>query len=181
MTVLPVRCTSRGGIPSLSSAARACAVGGKVNRGQPGGQHPVHLFGERLIAVTGAETGFDVTRGNSLEVGGEGGREAGHGVALHQQDVGADLAQQRRQPLQHSRGDVRRAIDRRSSGRDRDRPCRPKTCEHLIEHGAMLGRHADHALEPIGRVLKRLDHRRHLDRLRAGPEDAENPDHRLGA
>ena len=91
MTVLPVRCTSAAGTPSLSSAVARLRRRSEVHRGQPGGQHPVHLLRERLIAVAGAEPGLDVTRGDAFEVSREGGREAGHGVALNQQDVGTDL------------------------------------------------------------------------------------------
>ena len=156
MTVLPVRCTSAAGMPSSSRAARACGGGREVNRGQPGGQHPVHLLRERLVAVAGAEPGLDVPGGDSLEVGREGGREAGHGVALHQQ--------RRRAGSRRSSGGSRSSTRAATSAGDWPGDhqveivigLEPEDIEHLVEHGAVLGGHADDAFEPIGRALQRL-------------------------
>ncbi len=41
--------------------------------------------------------------------------------------------------------------------------------EHLVEDLAVLAGDADHRLEPFG-ALEGVDHRRHLDRFRAGAE-----------
>ncbi len=180
ITVLPVRCTSAAGTPSLSSAARAWAVGAKWIDASRVVSTRFISSGKRLIAVTGAESGFDVTGGNALEIGGERGGKAGHRVALHQQHVGANLPEQRRQPFQHPGGD----FGRRLRGGHQVQVViglEAEDLQHLVQHGAMLGRHADDALETIRRVLQGLHHRRHLDGLRASPEDAENPDHRSSA
>ena len=45
--------------------------------------------------------------------------------------------------------------------------------EDLIEHVAVLGCDTDDALNSLG-GLECLDHRSHLDRLRAGPKDGED-------
>jgi hypothetical protein len=74
----------------------------EVNRGEPRGQHPVHLLGKWLVAVAGAEAGLHVTRGDFLQVRGERGGERRHGVALHQQDVRAYGSEERRQVRQHA-------------------------------------------------------------------------------
>ena len=150
-----------------------------MNGRQPSGHHPVHLFGERLISITGAQTCLDVSRGDSLQVGGKGGGKSGHGVALHQQDVGANLTQQRGKTLEDTRGHVRGRLTR---GHEIEVVVgfEVEDGEHLVEHGPVLGRDADQALELLG-ALKSLDDRSHLDRLRAGPEDAEHTDHRPAA
>jgi hypothetical protein len=57
----------------------------------------------------------------------------------------------------------------------------PEDPEHLVEHRAVLRRDAYQALELLRRRLQRVDHRRHLDRLRPSAEDAEDADHRLVA
>ena len=139
-----------GGMPSASSASRAAARGREVQRGDPGGEHPVHLLGKRLPAVARAESGLDVPRGHPLEERGEGRGERRGRVALDQHDVGPHPAQQRRQPIQDARRDARRRSVPAPSGRGR---CRPEVehLEHLVEHAAVLRRHAHEAFEAVRR------------------------------
>ena len=121
----------------------------EMDRGQPGRQHPVHLFWKRLIPIAGAESRFDVPAGDPLEIGGEGGREARHRVALDQQDVGADLLKQRRKALEHPGSHVSRRLAR---GHEIEIVIglEPEDGQDLVEHGAVLGGNADDALEPVG-------------------------------
>ena len=58
---------------------------------------------------------------------------------------------------------------------------RSKTSSTWSSMRPMLGRHADQALEAVGRGSERAHDRRHLDRLRPGAEDAEDADHRAEA
>jgi hypothetical protein len=87
---------------ALGQETVACGVGrSEVQVGQPGGEHPVHLLREGMIAVAGAQPGLDVAGGNPLQVGREGCGERRHRVALDQEDVWPHLPQQRRKPVEH--------------------------------------------------------------------------------
>ena len=61
--------------------------GREVQRGQAGGDDAIHLFGEGLRQVAGAQSGFHVTHQHVLIKGRQGAGERGGGIALHDQHV----------------------------------------------------------------------------------------------
>ena len=149
MTVLPVSRTVSAAHALRQQPVPRGLGRSEVQVGQPRGEHPVHLLGKGMVPVAGAQAGLDVARGDALEVGGEGRGEGRHGVALHQQDVGPQLAEQRRQPVEHPGRDARGRLARRHDleivvGGERE------DIEHLVQHVAVLGRDADDALELVG-------------------------------
>src|SRR6516165_5587233 len=48
--------------------------------------------------------------------------------------------------------------------------------EGLVQHGSMLGRHADFGDNAVAMILELANDRRHLDRLRPRAEDAKDTD-----
>ena len=111
--------------------------GGKVQRGQRRRQHAVHLFGEGLAQVVGAQPGFDVGNGNALVKGGERAAECGGGIPLYDHQIRPPGGEHRLKAGQHARSRLRQRLAGLHQveiviGDD------VEDGQHLIEHLAVL-------------------------------------------
>jgi hypothetical protein len=113
--------------------------------------------------------GLDVSDRDPLVVGGQGAGQCGGGVAVHQHEVGLFHRQHRAQTLQHVRGEIREILPGLHQVQVVIRPD-VEQLQDLVQHLPVLRGHADAGIHTLG-ALQGLDHRGHLDGLRARAED----------
>jgi hypothetical protein len=162
--VLPVIDTPRV-IPSRARFSAAQSVGAK--------------WSDARRDVRTRFIGLDVGHRHSHIEGREGSAKRGGGLALDDRKSGRHLGQDRFEGGKDSRGRLVQCLVRRHHveveiGRDLER------IQHLIEHAAVLRRHADFHRVSIREVAEVADQRRELDGFRPGSED-EKDSSRQGA
>ena len=134
----------------------------------------VRLLGPWRIEIPRAQAGLDMADRHAAVVAREACGERGRGVAVDEDHVGPGRLEDGLQAAQDERGHLREILAgphhvEVEVGRD------PEERQHLVEHLAMLGGHADARRE--ARVGPQGEHdRRHLDRLGPRPENAQNPE-----
>ena len=147
--------------------------GDEMERGEPPGEPTVHLLRIRGVDVVGAQAGLQVGH-RHLRVEGRQGCGEGRGrVALHQHHVRSLLSDQPRDPVEGAPGDV---VQRLAGLHDLEVVVRPdvEVDVDLLQHRLVLsGEHHDRRQQR--RPLELANHRRHLDRLRAGAVDQHHP------
>ncbi len=175
MTVLPVTATAASSTPSRRRLARETGWGGEVEGGELGGQPPVHLLGEGVVAVVGAQARLEVDHRHLLVERRQRRDHRGRGVALDHHGVGPVLAQDLRDPLQHALGDLVELLARL----DHVEVVRRLDAEEgvdLVEHLAVLTGDGHDGLEVVGGG-QRLHDRGHLDGLGTGAVDGHDASH----
>lgn len=148
---------------------RVAGCRGEVQRGDLCDQPTVGLLRERCRGVTAAQTGLDVDdRHLRLEAGDRAGKRRG-GVAVHQYgiDVGERIGLL--DACKDAMGDATQGLPRRHHT-EFDVRADPELGQGLGQHFAVLTGRDDDRLEP-GVVVQTPDEWRHLDSLRARPED----------
>ncbi len=132
----------------------------------------VHLFGPRPSQIAGAQPGLDMADPAAGIESGKRRRQRRRGVAVHQDPVGLLRGDNPLDAGEHRRRHIDEVLLRLHDSQVMIRG-QAKKIEDSCQHVAMLAGQAKHRVERrAGR--QRLDHRRHLDRLRAGPEYGEN-------
>jgi hypothetical protein len=109
----------------------------EVELGNRRGQPTVHLFGERLILVVGAQPRLHMPERDFVIECGKRGDEGGGRIALRQHDLGGRLAQYPVQPLQRAQRNLGQRLARGHNievyiGRQVEQ------AQHLVEHLAVL-------------------------------------------
>ena len=140
-------------------------------------QDAIHFLRERLHHVAGSQPSLYMRHRNLLVESPDRARQRGCGVALHQDQVrmlGLQNGLDRGQNVRREAGQrlarphqIEIVVGRYGKGR-----------ENLVQHVAMLRRHADFHREFIWPRAQPVNQRTQLDALRARSEDAENADHR---
>ena len=149
--------------------------GGKVESGEPAGDHAVHLFGERLGEVVGAQAGFDMGHRDSLVEPGEGSAEGSGGVALNDDEIGALGCEDGLEGGQNPRGGLEQGLAGEHQVEVMVRGDVERG-ENLIEHLAVLAGDADADGELL--LAQVQDDRAEFNGLRAGAEDDQDFAHR---
>ena len=130
----------------------------------------VELLGPRAVDVVRAQAGLNVPHGDLQVEARERRGETGRGIAVHEDNVGSLVLENRLELEQH----VARHVEQRLA-RLHDRQVmvgrHAKNAQHLVEHLAVLARYGHDGLELIATCLELVDERAHLDCLRAGAED----------
>jgi hypothetical protein len=146
---------------------------------QQGHQTPVHLLRERARRVFGAWPRLHVAHRDAPVEGGERPGQRGRGVAVHEQQVGLELREQRiergQQPRCHARGRLV-FLHPAQIAIDAD-PVRLR--ERAQREGLEGDRDAD-AFERFAVLAERLEHRSEPDDLGSRPEQTEHPLHGVG-
>ena len=106
-----------------------------------------------------------------------GGGHGGGGISLHQHEIRSFSVQDALQRGQNPRRGLRQRLARRHDVQIVMRPYL-ESFQNLVEHGAMLRRHADLYVEAIvpGQAMV---HRTEFDGLRPGTENHQHPNHRV--
>ncbi|MNF88705.1 hypothetical protein D3C84_712040 [compost metagenome] len=110
---------------------------GKVQGCQSAGQLAVGFFWPGRIEIARAQTGLDMSDRDLLVVGRQGSGERGSSVAMHEDDVGLELGEDRFHALQNSGGDVRQVLARLHDVQIEVRRDLEKI-QYLVQHLAML-------------------------------------------
>ncbi len=144
----------------------------EVQRGHLRDQPSVHLLRPRRVRIPGAQPRLDMRHRQPRMRCRQRRREGRTCVALHQHPVGPQVCEYLVHPRQY-RG--RQAVQPRPVPHQVQIAVRPngKAGQNLVQHRAVLGRHADQRRQARG-LSHAPKHRRHFDRLRAGPEDRQN-------
>ena len=103
-------------------------------------------------------------------IGRQRGRHGGRSIPMHQHNIGLFLFKYRLKPLQNIAGNIKKILPRLHDIQVIVRPDF-KEIQNLIQHLAMLSRHADNTFKPVRMLFKLLDNRSHLDRLGTCAED----------
>ncbi len=138
-------------------------------------QLTVHLFGIRGQLVPGPKSGFHMAHFDLLKERRVAGQESRQRIAVHQHDVRLRFAQYRLQPLKHA---DRNLVQRLPIFHHVQIVIRLdlEHFQYLVEHLAMLSRHADDRFDPVRVLLQFENQRSHLDRFRAHAEDRHDLD-----
>lgn len=149
--------------------------GGEVEIGDPAGEDPVHLLGERLSHVPRAETGLDVTDGDTGVESRERAAEGRRRVALDDSEIGLQVAENRFECGDHAGRRLEERLARPHQvqvdvGNDL------KSLEYLIEDLPVLRGDADFCLEHVRFGLKPTEYRAELDRFRPCAKQEEGSD-----
>ncbi len=88
MPVWPVMLILEWSTPSRTQILGGLLGGGEVQFGEMRSEDAIHLFGERLMQVAGAEARLHVCHWNSQVEGGERAAERCGGIALHDDQCG---------------------------------------------------------------------------------------------
>ena len=141
--------------------------------GKAGDEQTVHLFRERLGGIAGAQAGFDVGDRDSLIERGEGAGERGCGVALHDDEIGLDVAQDGfggGEDAGRERGKALAGLHEIEI----DVGLNGEGGEHLVEHLAMLGGGEDFDVEGLRLGFETERERAELDGFGTRAEDEED-------
>ena len=133
-----------------------------------------------MVPVAGAQAGLDVAGGDALEVGGEGRRRRSSScrpapAGRRAGSRGAAAAGGRAPGPPRPPGDWPGVMISRSWS-----ALRAKTSSTWSSMSRCWAETQTMLSNRSGRARQKAHHRRHLDRLRPGAEDAEHPDHRTG-
>lgn len=159
-----------GGLALVQQVPPARLGGREVVPGDDVDRLAVELLRPGAVDVARAQARLDVAdRDLQVEARQRGG-EARGGVAVDEDNVGALILEDRLQLEQHVAGHVEQGLARLHDrqvvvGLDVEHP------QHLLEHLAVLARHADDGLELSRPGLELVDERAHLDGLRTRTED----------
>ena len=170
---LPVTKMRSPATPSAASRLGGQRGGGEVQGGEARGHHPVHLFRKRLRQIAGAQSGLDVSHGNVLVEGRQRARQRGGGIALHQDHVGPFGRQDGLQLREDARGGLRQRLSRLHHVQVVIRRHLERR-QHLVQHAAMLRRHAGLHRKLAGPLPHVQQHRAEFDRFRARAEDEKH-------
>lgn len=159
-----------GGLPLVQQVPPARLRGREVVRGEDVDRLAVELLRPGAVDVARAQARLDVADRDLQVEARQRRREARGGVAVDEDHVGALILEDRPQLEQHVAGHVEQGLARLHDrqvvvGLDVEHP------QHLLEHLAVLARHADDGLELSRPGLELVDERAHLDGLRARAED----------
>jgi hypothetical protein len=129
-------------------------------------------FRERLPLVAGAQPGLDMADADPVVIRQEGGGHRRGRIPLHQDPIGVQAGEDRVQVGENCSGYPGQALAgfhqvQVNVGDD------PEEVQHLVEHLAVLGGHADERLDPR-RPGEGMHHRRHLDRFGTGAKDGKD-------
>ena len=144
----------------------------KLQLGEGRGHPAVHLLGEGLIPVVGAQPRLDVSDGNPVVVGGQRADECRVGVTLHQDHLRPQLVQDPVQPGQRAGADVDQRLLRPHDVQIHVRG-NSKQPRDLIQHLPVLAG-GDHDGGELRAGAQPLHDRRHLHGLRPRPEDCHD-------
>ncbi len=146
--------------------------GGEMKGGEAAGENAVHLLGEGLEHVVGAEAGFHMGDGDVMVKGGEGAAERAGGVALDDDQIGLLGRQDGFEAGEDARGGLGQRL---AGAHEIEVMIRVdlKGGQDLIEHLPVLRGDADTGLD-LRRGGEAMNERAKLDRLRAGAEDEKH-------
>ena len=116
--------------------------GREMQGGQPAGQQAIHLLRKRLREIARAQSCIHMAYRNAVVEGGQGRGQRGGRITLYQYAVRCLRLQDRFKRFQDTRGER----GKRLVGTHRVEimvGCYLEGRQHLIEHIAVLGRHAD--------------------------------------
>jgi hypothetical protein len=132
-----------------------------VELGNRRGEPTVHLFGERLVLVVGAQPRLYMPERDFVIERRQRGDEGGGRVPLRQHNFSGRLAQHSVQPLQRAQGNLGQRL---VGGHDVQVHIgrQVKQAQHLVEHLAMLPC-GNKAHDESGMFAQRTHHGRHLD------------------
>ena len=129
------------------------------------------------VDVARPQAGLNVADGDMHIEAGQRGGEGGGGVAVDQNDVRLDLAQDLLDPQQHGGGDVEQILLLLHDGQIVIRHD-GKNAQDLIEHIPVLAGDADDGSD-IRTFFQLLDERAHFDGLRPGTKYDQNCFHKF--
>ena len=139
--------------------------GGEVVGGDAAGDLAVHLLGPGAVDVVGAEAGLHVAHGNLLVERSEGSGGGGGGVAVDQHHIGLALLEHVAHTGEHAGGDVVQVLSLLHNV-EVEVGLHLEDAQHLVQHLAVLSRHAHNRLKLLRIFLELLHQRAHLNRLR---------------
>ena len=145
----------------------------KMKVGNDAGQLPVHFLRIRGQFVPGAQARFHMSHPNLLQKRGIARQERRDRVAVNKDEIRSRFPQHRFQPLDHANRNVRQRLP---VPHDVEVVIRnnPEHVQHLVEHLAMLGSHADERFELIRMLFQFQHQRRHFDGFRADPKNGHH-------
>ena len=146
--------------------------GGEMQRRKAADDPAVHFLGPGMVDIAAAQPRLDMRDRDLAIVCRQRGAHRGGGIALHDDDIRLFRIEDLPDPGQQAGGErIERLVGLHQVeiviGRH------PGDVEHLVEHPAMLARHA-HARDETLIRLQRMDQREQLDRLGPCAEDGED-------
>ena len=138
--------------------------GGKVVGGDAAGDLAIHLLGPGAVDVVGAEAGLHVAHGNLLVEGSEGSGGGGGGVAVDQHHIGLARLEHVAHTGEHAGGDIVQVLPLLHNI-EVEVGLHVEDAQHLVQHLAVLSRHAHNRLKLTRILLELLDQRAYLDGL----------------
>ena len=139
--------------------------GGEVVGGDAAGDLAVHLLGPGAVDVVGAEAGLHVAHGNLLVERSEGSGGGGGGVAVDQHHIGLAGLEHVAHTGEHAGGDIVQVLPLLHNI-EVEVGLHLEDAQHLVQHLAVLPRHAHNRLKLLRILLELLHQRAHLNRLR---------------
>ena len=139
--------------------------GRKVVGGDAASDLAVHLLGPRAVYVVGAEAGLYVAHGNLLVERSEGSGGGGGGVAVDQHHIGLARLEHIAHTGEHAGGDIVQVLPL-FHNIEVEVGLHLEDAQHLVQHLAVLSRHAHNRLKLLRILLELLHQRAHLNRLR---------------
>ena len=138
--------------------------GGEVVGGNAAGDLAVHLLGPGAVDVVGAEAGLHVAHGNLLVERSEGSGGGGGGVAVDQHHIGLARLEHVAHTGEHAGSDIVQVLSLLHNI-EVEVGLHLEDAQHLVQHLAVLSRHAHNRLKLLRILLELLDQRTHLNRL----------------
>ena len=84
-----------------------------MQAGQLGRENAIQFFGERLVEIPGAQSGFDVRDRNTAVEGRQGAAEGRRRVALHHRQIGLGFGKRLLQSLDDAGRRLKQRLPRR--------------------------------------------------------------------